>query len=64
MTSGNTWQGIVTNDWPQFTPSKVELDRPSWGDFYIYNIKPTEYLFDQGIDSSEERMLSETYFEV
>ena len=57
MTSSNSWQGIVTNDWPQFTPSKVELDRPSWGDFYIYNIKPTEYLFDQGIDSSEECFL-------
>ena len=54
LTSNNTWQGITTNDWPQFSPSKLELDRSSWENKFIFTVKPTEYLFDTGEESSEE----------
>ena len=51
LTSNNTWQGIVTSDWPQFPPSKLELDM---GKTYKGQLKPTEYRFEQGVENSEE----------
>ena len=51
LTSNNTWQGITTSDWPQFTPSKMELDI---GNPYLMQLKPTEYLFSHGVENSEE----------
>ena len=51
LTSNNTWQGITTSDWPQFTPSKIELDI---GNGYFMQLKPTEYLFSHGVENSEE----------
>ena len=53
LTSNNTWQGLTSGDWPQFTPTKVELDMNK-GNGFMYVTKPVEYLFDQGVDSSEE----------
>ena len=57
MTSHDTWQGITTNIWPQYSPSRVEIDRSEWPDRHIYTTKPTEYRFDQGIESSEDCFL-------
>ena len=51
LTSNNTWQSITTSDWPQFTPLKIELDI---GNPYLTQLKPTEYLFSQGVENSEE----------
>ena len=53
LTSSNTWQGLTSGDWPQFTPTKVELDITK-GNGFMYVTKPVEYLFDQGVDNSEE----------
>ena len=51
LTSNNAWQSITTSDWPQFTPSKIEL---TIGNSYLAPLKPTEYLFSQGVEKSEE----------
>ena len=51
MTSNNTWQGIATSDFPTTTPSKVELELRS-SNYYLAQTK--EYLFDQGLDNSED----------
>ena len=51
LTSNNTWQSITTSDWPQFTPSKIEL---TIGNSYYYQFKATEYLFSQGVENSED----------
>ena len=51
LTSNNTWQGITTSDWPQFTPLKIMLDI---GDPYFIQLKPREYLFHKGVENSAE----------
>ena len=51
LTSNNTWQSIVTNEWPQFSPTKISIDINS---YHFISAKPKEYLFHQGIESSED----------
>ena len=51
MTSNNTWQGIATSNFPRTTPSKVELELRSANHYVAQTI---EYLFDQGLDNSED----------
>ena len=53
LTSNETWQGIVTNDWHRFHSSKIELDlQESWE--YAFQLKVMEYKFQDGIQNIEE----------
>ena len=53
LTSNDTWQGIVTNDWHRFPSSKIQLDlQESWE--YAFQIKVMEYLFQDGIQNIDE----------
>ena len=53
LTSNETWQSIATNDWHRFPSSKIELDlQESWE--YAFQIKVTEHLFQDGIQSIDE----------
>ena len=53
LTSNETWQSIVTNDWHRFPSSKIELDlQESW--LYGFQIKVTEHLFQDGIQNIDE----------
>ena len=51
LTSNNTWQGIIGLDWPQFEPTKLTIGMKT---YQWYVAKSTEYLFQEGIESSEE----------
>ena len=52
MTSKIGWHGIVTNIWPQFQPSVLELDINS---FYFYIVsKTTEYVFAKVNETPED----------
>ena len=53
LTSNDTWQSIVTNDWHRFPSSKIELDlQESWE--YSFQIKVTEHMFQDGSQNIEE----------
>ena len=51
LTSNNTWQGIVNHIWPQYNPSILTINPKS---SYYMIAKKTEYLFDEGVESSED----------
>ena len=51
LSSNNTWQSIVTSDWPRTTVSKLELEI---GSSSYYLAEHSEQLFNQGIENSEE----------
>ena len=54
LTSKNSWQGISSADWPQFSPSKVEIDFKELGYTYMDSVKATEYQFKEGVDDSDQ----------
>ena len=56
LTSNNTYQNIATGDWPNFVPSEAKIDVQA---SYDIDLKPTEYLFNQGIESSEKCWMNE-----
>lgn len=51
LTSNNTWQGIVNHIWPQYNPSILTIKPKS---SYYMIAKKTEYLFDEGVESSKD----------
>ena len=54
LTSNNSWQGISSGDWPQYTPTKIELDCKEKGYAYMNTIKVSEQLFVEGVDDSNQ----------
>ena len=54
LTSNNSWQGITSGDWPQYTPTKIELDCKEKGYAYMNTIKVSEQLFVEGVDDSDQ----------
>ena len=54
LTSNNSWQGISSADWPQFSPSRVEIDFKENGYTYMDSVKATEYHFEEGVDDSDQ----------
>ena len=54
LTSRNSWQGVSSADWPQFSPSKVEIDFKELGYTYMDSVKVTELYFAEGVDDSDQ----------
>ena len=50
FTTINTWQMITTSIWPQFPPSLIRIES---GSNVYFNVRPMEYLLQDGIDNSE-----------
>ena len=60
MTGNNTWHGITTVDWPQFKPSKVELDfKENSSDRYYLQLTNIVHIYDDGGESTEKCWLEE-----
>ena len=51
LTTNNSWQGICTSDWPQFSPSLVRMKS---GQLYDFSVRPKKLLFKNGLKSSEQ----------
>ena len=55
LTSNSTWHGVVTETWPQFRPTEINVDLTDPTTLnYIILTRNTELLFQNGVESTED----------